>query len=185
MSAPHDKLATLAEKLEFSNALRKQAERELSAERVEHGKTKALVDELQHKLATIDASPPEASAPPALSREEMMTVRANEMVAQHRKVARECKAALDRSRTETKRLVNELIAKERWIPFAERLPMLRACDVVDNAAFLRRILVTNGSNVEVIEFADHQMLEVTAQEMGATHWLDCPKTPAVVNPVKN
>lgn len=42
----HKQLATLAEKLEFSNALRKQSERELSKEKIEHGKTQALVDEL-------------------------------------------------------------------------------------------------------------------------------------------
>ncbi|HRH68881.1 MAG TPA: hypothetical protein PLB89_05170 [Flavobacteriales bacterium] len=46
----HQRLGTLAEKLEFSNALRKQLERELSKERIEHGQTKALADEQEHEL---------------------------------------------------------------------------------------------------------------------------------------
>lgn len=51
MSEVHDKLVGLAQRLEFCNALLRQAQRELAEERIEHGKTKSLVMELEERLS--------------------------------------------------------------------------------------------------------------------------------------
>ena len=53
MATDHEKVAGLAERLEFSNALVKQLRRELSTEKVEHGKTKAALHELEHEIASM------------------------------------------------------------------------------------------------------------------------------------
>lgn len=50
MATDHEKVASLAQKLEFSNALVRQLRRELATERTEHGKSKALLAEKEYEI---------------------------------------------------------------------------------------------------------------------------------------
>jgi hypothetical protein len=106
MTSQWDKLGTLAEKLELSNALRKQAERELRAERVEHGKTKAYVAELEHKLRAPAPTPPENT--PKQSPEERLALRRDTIIGAAHEQNNRLRAMLNECRKSNKKLIEEL-----------------------------------------------------------------------------
>jgi hypothetical protein len=106
MSREHERLGTLAEKLEFANALLKQLRRELEHERIEHGKTKALVHELEDRMRAELSS---------VAKEERIAARAQEMVRQAASASKKLRASLSACRESNKMLL-------RWMPGQTKLP---------------------------------------------------------------
>lgn len=103
MSLEHKRIGTLAGKLEYANALLAQLRLELKQERIEHGKTKALIHELEyrHKAAMSE-----------VAKEERTAARAHESVRQmagvNKKLRGElkaCRAANDILRADNRHLM--------------------------------------------------------------------------------
>lgn len=109
MSKVHDHIGTLAEKLELSNALRKQAERELSKERVEHGKTKAYVNELEARIQELLTRAPNVQMP-KMTEQERAIVRKDEVVKSLLNENRKARTAHDMMMRQRDRALAEVAA---------------------------------------------------------------------------
>ena len=105
-----EKLGTLAEKLEFANALLRQKDREVKAMKVQNGKDAAFISELQ---AHIDKMQADAKA--AQMRINDLTASLKNMASMKKKTPEEkAQASLDKCRADLKRCQqsrNELLGQ--------------------------------------------------------------------------